>query len=149
MREVALQGFGVFVRQRPEASRERGIAEIGRGLKIGVFKAIEAQHHVAATLNDRRVHADASDAVLHIGRVARLRLLTIADNVYAACDLLRDDRPYGLGRSCLERGFVQRLAGLAGGNEVEHRARPRQTADMRGQDAIGAELHRRFLPLLG
>ena len=42
MREVAVERRSVGIGERPEAGGERGVAEIGRGLKIGVFDPVEA-----------------------------------------------------------------------------------------------------------
>ena len=111
-----------------------------------MLQPVEAQHHVAAALDDRRVHVDPGDAVLHIGRVGGLALLAVADDVDTARYLLRDDRRHRLGRLRLEGGLVDQRAGFARRDQVEHRFGARQAADMGRQDALGAELHGRFLP---
>ena len=86
--------------------------------------------------------ADAGEPVTHIEGVGDLALLAVADAVDAAGDLLLDDLAHRPREPRLERGLVEPLAGLACFEHRQEIGRARQAADMRRQDAVGAELHR-------
>jgi hypothetical protein len=85
---------------------------------------------------------EALEPLAHVGEEAGLRLLAVAGDVDAAVDLLLD-----AGMHRVAHGRLPGLAGRALAHQVEQRMRPRQAADMGGEDAVGAVLdaHRRFL----
>jgi hypothetical protein len=76
-----------------------------------------------------------------VGDEARLPHLAIADDVEAGVDLLahaiahRVAHPFGIGL------LVDRVAVHARQHQLEQIVRPRQAADVRGQDTFGAEFH--------
>jgi hypothetical protein len=91
-----------------------------------------------------RVDLEAAEAIVDVRDEARLAHLAVADDIDAEIGLLLDDRCDGLRHARAVAGFVDRLAALTGGACRDEIGRPRQAADMGGQDAIGALAHEAF-----
>src|SRR4051794_30755949 len=81
---------------------------------------------------------DAGQSMADIEGIRDLALLAVADTVDPGRDLLRDDIAHRGCEPLLERRLVEIPAHLAGFEKGEQLARPRQAADMRGQDPVGA-----------
>src|SRR2546427_2297028 len=98
---------------------------------------------------DRRLSAEPGESMPHVGRVADLPLLAVVDDVHARFHLLPDDIGDGTAHARLEGG------GLGRGSRVQRLERrrqvlgSRQASGVRGQDAVGAELHRGVPPKAG
>ena len=80
-------------------------------------------------------------AVLHIGGIADLARLAIADRVDAERHLALDDRIDGGLDLGLDLRFVHRLARLARHQQHPERFGTRQAADVGRQNAVAAEFH--------
>ena len=82
---------------------------------------------------------EAAEPLVHVGDEARLAVFAVIDHVDAELDLLAHD----LADRALEPTFVGLL--VARGLRIHHGeqiSRPRQAADMRGENAVGAAFHR-------
>jgi hypothetical protein len=76
-----------------------------------------------------------------VGRIADLALLAVVDDVDAGFELLADDVADRAAHARLERRRIRhaaRVERLERGRQV---LGPRKAAGVRGQDAVGAELH--------
>src|SRR4051812_29330149 len=114
MREIAVERAPVLVFQRADAAGKWRRAEIAaRAPEIGMRERVAADHDVAALLGGTRVVLDAGHAMADVGRIGRLAHLTVADDVDAARDLLRDDLVDRLRGRGLEGGGVDVVALLA------------------------------------
>ena len=115
----------------------------GRG--VGVVYEIEVLRGLRRLVDRGAAEgADPGQTVPDIEGVGDLALLAVAHAVDAAGDLLLNDLPNGLGETRIESGLVEGLAAFARCEQRQQIGRARQAADMGGQDAIGAQLHRRL-----
>src|SRR5262245_60221505 len=81
------------------------------------------------------------EPVVHVGCVADLAGLAVADDVDADLDLAFHDIQNGLLHLAIELRGVEGLAIFPRLEKSDHDISARQTADMRGEDAILARLH--------
>jgi hypothetical protein len=77
--------------------------------------------------------AEARKAVLHIGRVARLRELAVVDQIDAGVGLLLDDLGDGRTNAHTQRGRIDRHALLLGVHHADQVVRARQAAGVGGK----------------
>ena len=97
--------------------------------------------HVAIRLRRERLAAEAGEPLLDVGGIADLAGLAVADDIDADRDLVGDDVGHRLGRLAVEFRMIVRLVVILLHQQIDQRLRPRQAADVRRQDAIGAEFH--------
>ena len=98
---------------------------------------------VVAALED----ADTGEAVADVEGVRDLAEFAVADAVDAGGDLSSDDIMHRGSETGVERRLLERPSDLAGFEKLHQIGRPRQTADMGRQDALGAVLHPPSPPL--
>ena len=84
----------------------------------------------------------AGQAIVHIGGVADLAGLAVADDIDAGIDLPLDDVQHGLPDATIERHGVERPAVLTRFEQMQHRVAARQAADMGRQNPLLARFHR-------
>src|SRR5215468_11238566 len=85
------------------------------------------------------VDLEPAEAFVHVGHETRLAIFAIIDDVDAERDLLLHDLPHGLAQP---RGMFRLIQSAAVRlHKIEEVGRPRQAADVGGEDAIGAALH--------
>ena len=104
----------------------------------------EVRRHAA-----RAVAGEAVEAVLDIGGIADLAHLAVGDHVHPGVDLLAHHVRDGAFHAGVERAPVGERAVLLGEQHLGDIRRPRQAADMRGENALGAELHAVLRPSPG
>src|SRR5580700_894457 len=102
---------------------------------------VRIARQVALRLGREILAAEAGQTVLDIGRVADLARLAVADNVDANRNLAGDDIGHRLAHLAVKIRVIVVLALILLDQQLDHRLRPRQTADMGRQNAIGAEFH--------
>jgi len=85
--------------------------------------------------------AEAREAVLDVGGIARLAHLAVAHHVDARRPLPFHDLPHGTVSARLQACLVYRLAFRLAEHHLDEVVRPRQAPGVRGQNAIGAALH--------
>src|SRR6185369_10118448 len=83
----------------------------------------------------RALAAEPGEAMPHVGGVADLALLAVADDVDARVELLAHDVGHGPADAGLEGGGIRRVPGV---QRLQHRGQIRRT----GQAAFRASLHR-------
>jgi len=84
---------------------------------------------------------EALEAFVYVDRVPRLGHLPVGDDVEPAFGLLAHHRGHALANQGRIGVLVDRSRVEPALHHVEQRPRPRQTADVRGQDPIRAVLH--------
>ena len=89
----------------------------------------------------RALAVEAGEPMAHVGRVADLALLAVADDVHARVHLLAHDVADGATHAGLEGGRVGAGAGVQRVQHPGQVGRPGQAAGVRGEDAVGASLH--------
>jgi hypothetical protein len=114
-------------------ARASGIAE----------DALRELGKVGEILVDERVAlaAEAGEAILDVGRVARLAHLAVVDDVDARGHLLLHDLLDRRRDARVERRHVDRDALLAREHRADEIFRPGQAARVGGQESLGASLH--------
>src|SRR5579883_1290472 len=133
MCDVAVERRAVLVAQFADAAL---LAE------IRMRQQIAADHDVATLLRGAWIGRDAADTMADISGVGWLAHLAVADNVDAGGHLLcydLFDRLRGHGFEHIRRNGRALFPIEDHGDE---RLRPRQTAGMGGQDAVGGSFHR-------
>ena len=145
-RELRLPGIG----DRPDADRvargRHALARVELGIELGETLPIGAAgERVGAGLH--RPALEAAQAFEHILRPAdRFAELAVTDHVDPGLRLPAHDLGDRTGHAGLIGVLVERLALLLGAQELEQLRRPDQAADMGGENAFGAALHRaRFI----
>ena len=135
---------------RPGADRERTPAPGAHLLRDGGLIVFGKVARLARVGERARARASAllepEEALSRIGDEARLSHLAVAHDVEprrrllpdAACDRFAHVRRIGR--------LIDRLAIHSRQHHLEEVVGPRQAADMRGQDAIGAQLHATLRP---
>ena len=83
--------------------------------------------------------AEAVQPVLDIVGVGNFRHLAIADDVDAALDLFLHDFRHRFGYEAFQQGRIVGPVAVLRDEQVDQVVRPRQAADMGGQDAVGGE----------
>jgi hypothetical protein len=144
--ESGLEIGDVLLDRRPVLPLDRAVARRpqDRGAPLAARGRLGEVGPVGAH-RDRRLSVEAGEAMTDVGGVADLPLLAVVDDVHAGVDLLPDDVADGAAHARLEGRRIGRGAG------VERLERRRQVlgagkaSGVRGQDAVGAELHRRGL----
>ena len=131
--EVALQRLGVLVGDRAAADRAQvagAPAFVGEPLqvaRVGVEIRRGGPRHVA--------HLEPAQAVADVRGVADLAHLAVADDVDAGVDLVSHAVSHGRIQQAVVLGAVDLLAAVLGEHELDQLGRPRQAADVGGQDA--------------
>ena len=98
------------------------------------------RHHVGRRLANRSA-AESLHAQRHIGLETDAGLLTVVDDVDAGRDLLGHDLLDGALHLAVQGTGVDGFTRFLPHQQVGQRRRPRQAADMRRQDSLGAALH--------
>jgi hypothetical protein len=135
-----------------------------RGLRIRNLDRTVARRRLAArapgiaedlTLEHREVRevlvlegialaAETAQAILDVGRVARLAQLAVVDDVDTRRDLLADDVGHRRLDARVQRRAVDGHALFLGEHHLDEVGRPRQAARVGGEESFGAALHRRL-----
>ena len=84
---------------------------------------------------------EAGEAVAHVGRVADLAHLAIADDIHAGVHLAEGHFADGAGHHGVEFGLVVILPAVLGEELVDDVLGARHAADVGGEDALAALLH--------
>src|SRR5262249_39728948 len=141
-RKLALPGIG----DGPDADRVGArrwlLARVELGIELGEFFSVGAALEWTSAGLDRT----ALEAAQPLERVLRpadgFSELAVADHVNAGLRLLLHHLCHRLGQACLVGSGVERLAILLGTQEDLQLRRPDQAADMRGENAFAAALHK-------
>ena len=88
---------------------------------------------------------EAVEPVLHVGGVARLAHLAVADDVDARLQLLFDHVRHRRADARAERGRIDRHAFLLREHRADEIVGAREAAGVRGEDAVDAAFHRRAM----
>ena len=88
-----------------------------------------------------RIGLEAAEALVDVGHEARLAELAVVDHVDSELDLPAHDLGHGRGERGGVRPLVDRPALLPGLHRREQVGRPRQAADMGGENSLAAGFH--------
>jgi hypothetical protein len=89
----------------------------------------------------RKLTAEAGEPVLDVGGIADLAGLAVADDVEADLGLAPDDVTHGPGDDAREFRLIVRLAAVLAQQQRDRVVRPRQAADVGGENAVPTCLH--------
>ena len=135
--KIGLQRPGIARLDRRAAGRRVQVRQLGVGAHAGGVTGMgqQVRRHPAQRLR----LAEAVQPVLDIVGVGDFRHLAVADDVDAALDLLLHDFRDRFGHTALQQGRVVGPVAVLRDEQVDQVVRPRQAADMGGQDAVGGE----------
>ena len=129
----------ILPRDRPDAAQPTDLLRPDEQFQPPA--EIRIGRDVAVRLRHKRLAAEPGQPLVHIGRIADLARLAVADDIDADRHLARHDVGDRLAHLRGELGSVVRLVAILLDQQLHQRLRPRQAADMRRQDAVCAELH--------
>jgi hypothetical protein len=143
--ERRLEALGVDLRGPRVAHADRAVA--GRrpapgpsGVAEDALRQLGEVHQVLVLERLARA-AEPGQAVLHVGRVARLAELAVVDHVDAGLGLLPHHLRHTGADARGEGGAVDRHAFLPSEHRANQVVRPREAARVRGEEPVGAALH--------